>query len=1098
MLKLARAAIERPRLALALVGALIGALAVIGLKVEDRLHRTPLVVEGTESAESTQILVDHFGEVATLAILLEGPPKALDREGPKIAERLDAIPSTTVLTPWMRGSGSALREAPDEALIMLSGHQGFEKVSKDTVPVVREILDEHVPPEIDARMTGTPDVAQGLFSNTVDALRQSELIAAPIMLIVLLLVFRSPVAAAIPLFLGLATVLAGRGLLTLINEVQILDQGALNMASMMGLALGIDYSLVLVSRFREELEHGLDPKAATEVAVQTAGRTVLFAGLALGTAMFVGSLVAPGDLLASASMGAVVAATLSVIGGMTAVPAVLVLLGHRVNKWSFGRTATDSRFAGWALQALRRPRIAAAAVLLVVLVLAAPSAGLETGPPDVRVLAPSSPERSDYEEIADTLGPGWSAPYEIVVAPEDGTVTEPERLEALAEWQRELAGLPGVAAVYGPGPIAEGTERIDEAAAQLTRAGRAVERGERDSERLTRALTEAGEGVEQLRAGLDAAAAGAAELESGAGSGEDGAERLAAGLATARAGAERLLSGLESGRSGLARLTDAVGEARSGAAKLHGALKRAAAGSTGGTARIEDLADGLGRGARRLERLREPAQITEAQLERALTELDRMLPTSKLDPRYRAVYEAVATAAAAASGTDPTSGAQVREGYRGLDASIADAAAGIRRAEAGVRRLLGRVGELGQGLERLERGSQRLADGIGSLEDGTKRLLDGLSRLGAGGGELTGGLGELQSGGDELASGLGELRSGAGELRDGLASGAERTGELESGLGRLRSGAERSTERTERLAQGLGNPKRLARPLESGYFILAALETGNDEVRTNASYAINLDEGGTAARLSVISADDPKRSGHPLRKVLRDEASEFERATGMTTRVGGGAPILQDFNDQVWNRMWALVLLLCAITWLVLVPILRSLLLPLLAVVLNLFTVAAAFGVLVLGFQGDAPLGGAGFLDAIMVAGIFSVVFGLSIDYEVFLLARMREGWLHTGTTDGAVEYGLRRTAGVVTGAATIMLGVFIAFAFAEIASMRQLGVGLSVAVLLDATLVRLVLLPAAIRMVGDRIWTLPEWIDRRLPEVDLEGTPPEPAPAAH
>jgi putative drug exporter of the RND superfamily len=163
----------------------------------------------------------------------------------------------------------------------------------------------------------------------------------------------------------------------------------------------------------------------------------------------------------------------------------------------------------------------------------------------------------------------------------------------------------------------------------------------------------------------------------------------------------------------------------------------------------------------------------------------------------------------------------------------------------------------------------------------------------------------------------------------------------------------------------------------------------------------------------------------------------------------------------------------------------------LLAVVLNLFTVAAAFGVLVLLFQGDAILGGAGFLDAIMVAGIFSVVFGLSIDYEVFLLARMREGWLRTGSTEGAVEYGLRRTAGVVTGAATIMLGVFIAFAFAEIASMRQLGIGLSVAVILDATLVRLVLLPAAIRLVGDRIWSLPDWLERRLPQVDLEGEPP-------
>ncbi|HEX2128978.1 MAG TPA: MMPL family transporter, partial [Solirubrobacterales bacterium] len=482
MLRLARAAIAHPRLALGLVGLLIGGFALAGLGVEDRLHRTPLIVDGTESEEATQLLVDRFGDIATLAVMLEGPPGALDREGPRVAERLDDIPSTTVLTPWMRGSGTALRDAPDRALIILSGQQDFELVSRETVPAAREVLDEHVPAPIEARMTGTPDIAQGVHGDTVDALRQAELIAAPIMLIVLLLVFRSPVAAAIPLFLGLATVGAGRGLLSVINEFIVLDAGALNMASMMGLALGIDYSLVLVSRFREELAGGMESRAAALVAVRTAGRTVLFAGLALGLAMSVAALVAPGELLASASIGAVVAATLSVTVGLVAVPAVLVLLGQGINRWSWGRPATDSRFAGWALRALRRPAVAAATVLALVLVLAAPSAGLETGPPDPRVLSASSPERNDYEAIADALGPGWSAPYEIVVATEEGTVTEPKRLEALAEWERHLASLDGVAAVYGPGPVAEGAERIERAAGDLERAGQAIERGRRDGE----------------------------------------------------------------------------------------------------------------------------------------------------------------------------------------------------------------------------------------------------------------------------------------------------------------------------------------------------------------------------------------------------------------------------------------------------------------------------------------------------------------------------------------------------------------------------------------------------------------------------------------
>jgi RND superfamily putative drug exporter len=208
----------------------------------------------------------------------------------------------------------------------------------------------------------------------------------------------------------------------------------------------------------------------------------------------------------------------------------------------------------------------------------------------------------------------------------------------------------------------------------------------------------------------------------------------------------------------------------------------------------------------------------------------------------------------------------------------------------------------------------------------------------------------------------------------------------------------------------------------------------------------------------------------------------------MTAAVGGPAATLQDFDGAATSRLWPLVLLLVCVTYLVLVPILRSLVLPLLAVLLNVLTVAAAFGVLTLGFEGAAPLGGSGQLDAIMVLAIFGIVFALSIDYEVFLLARIREGYALTGTTEGAIDYGLRRTAGVITGAAMIMTGVFVAFAMSDIASMRQLGVGLTVAVLLDATLVRLVLLPAAIRLAGRANWWLPRTLDRLLPRIDVEG----------
>src|SRR5204863_6022595 len=115
-----------------------------------------------------------------------------------------------------------------------------------------------------------------------------------------------------------------------------------------------------------------------------------------------------------------------------------------------------------------------------------------------------------------------------------------------------------------------------------------------------------------------------------------------------------------------------------------------------------------------------------------------------------------------------------------------------------------------------------------------------------------------------------------------------------------------------------------------------------------------------------------------------------------------------------------------------------------------------------------------GFGDAITVFGVFTILFGLSIDYEVFQLTRMREGYALTGSTEGAITYGVQRTAGVVTGAAITMTTVFAASATADITPTREFGVGLGFAVLFDATLVRLVLLPAAMRMCGEANWWLP------------------------
>ena len=1083
------AAIRRPKRVIAAWMLVLAVLGGIGLGVEDRLTRSDLVVPGTDSAEARELAEKHFGESNTLVVMLEGPRRELDSQGRRLAAVLQRQPDFAVAGPWARGSAPELRPSGERALVLVRVDRPFREVSEDAVPLIRIATERTIHAPVESHVSGYADVGAGIHRESVAALSRAELIAAPLLLIVLLIVFRSVVAAAIPLVLGLTTIAAGRGVIDIVNRFHEVDIVALNMASMMGLALGVDYALVLVSRFREELAAGAEPRAAARMATATAGRTVLFAGVALGAAMAAALALAPGNVMASSGIGVLSAVVLSVTAASTALPALLVLLGRSVDRWSFARRDRTGagRAGGMALRAVSRPVVAAALVLGVLLALSAPALALSMGAPDPRNLPASSPERIDMEHIAKSLGPGWTAPYEIVVATRGGRVTDPERLQKLDGWQGRLARERGVEAVMGPAPIARGARRIRGFERGLRDAQSQFARAKRDQRRLASGLDRVDEGVGELRGGMALASDGARRLERGASNGREGAERVGDGLAMADRGATKLLAGLREARSGAARLASGGDRLGGGARRLKAGLAKARRASSDALPRIRELRDGLSKGSDGLERLREPAQTADRELTEAKAALDAMLPTSKGDPSYARAYKAVATAKGAVSGRHPVTGQKVDPEYDGLDAELASASDQLEVAAGGVSQLERGTGRLVSGLSRLERGAGRLAAGIDRMEAGALRLRAGMRRLEAGGSSLSDGIARLASGGQRLASGAGQLEAGASRLAGGLGDGAGRTRALQSGVGRMHDGVVAGRARTEKLEKRLGGNSVDTSLFRSGYLPLAALDKSSPAQRTGSTFAVNLDRGGDAARLVVVQDGDPTKPG-PMRDRLERAADRIADETGADVAVGGPAATLQDFASASSGRLPLMILALVVVTYLALVPTLRSLVLPLLAVALNVLTVTAALGVLALGFQGDAPLGGAGELDGMMVLAIFGIVFGLSIDYEVFLLARMREGWLRTRSTDGAVEYGLEKTASVITGAALIMTGVFAAFALTPIASMRQLGIGLTTAVLLDATLVRLVLLPALIRLAGRWNWWLPAWLDRLLPNLDVEG----------
>ena len=249
---------------------------------------------------------------------------------------------------------------------------------------------------------------------------------------------------------------------------------------------------------------------------------------------------------------------------------------------------------------------------------------------------------------------------------------------------------------------------------------------------------------------------------------------------------------------------------------------------------------------------------------------------------------------------------------------------------------------------------------------------------------------------------------------------------------------------------------------------------------------------GGAALITVQPRHDAE-SPQADRLVDRLRADEGPLARIAEANVGGATAANEDFKDLVAGSMWKILVFVLVFSYLVLLVLLRSVLLPLKAVLMNLLSVGAAYGVLVAVFQWgwlDGVLGydSLGYINSMTPPFLLAIVFGLSVDYEVFPLSRIRERYEASGDTKTAVAQGLRASAATISSAALIMVAVFGVFASTGTPSIKEIGLGLSVAIALDATLVRLILVPATMEIMGRWNWWLPKWLDRRLPRSGVEG----------
>ena len=297
---------------------------------------------------------------------------------------------------------------------------------------------------------------------------------------------------------------------------------------------------------------------------------------------------------------------------------------------------------------------------------------------------------------------------------------------------------------------------------------------------------------------------------------------------------------------------------------------------------------------------------------------------------------------------------------------------------------------------------------------------------------------------------------------------------------------------------GFNGPLILAVDMPGGQQDVATVDELTQRLQQTEGVAFvtppQLNDAGNAAVVQVFPSHSPQseETADLVDRLRSDAIPPVTRGTDVDVLVGGLTAGATDYSNYTAERLPLFIGLVLLLSFLLLMTVFRSLLVPLKAVIMNLLSIGAAYGVIVAVFQwGWAKdligVAESGPVEAWAPMMLFAIVFGLSMDYEVFLLSRMREEYDRTGDNATAVADGLAATARVITAAAAIMILVFSAFVLGDERAIKLFGFGLAVAVFLDATIVRLILVPATMELLGDWNWWIPKWLDRILPTVQVE-----------
>ncbi|GAA3023243.1 putative drug exporter of the RND superfamily [Actinokineospora globicatena] len=401
-----------------------------GIGVFDKLTQGGYEDPASESSQVNRIIEDELGQKPADVVVLYGAPNVDD---PAVAERvtsaLAALPASAVASKvdyW--STRQPALASPDKKLAMATitlvgdtfdARQDSFALIKDALPV----------PGVDTQVGGRVPTEEAMTARSNSDLAVAEAISLPVTLILLVLIFGSLVAASLPVLVGGLAIFGALGVLRLLSLGLEINTFAVNVATLLGLGMAIDYGLFTVGRFREELAAGKTPADAVRRTVATAGRTVAFSATLLVIAL-AGLLVFPMDFLKSMAYGGMSAVAIAAVVSLTLLPALLGILGHRVDKLSVPWRRADrgeSRFLGKVADAvMRRPVLFVVPIVAVLLLLAFPFTNAQFGAADERQLPPGDPHRATAEAIADNFPAAGNDTAKIVLrfpaAPDDAAI----------------------------------------------------------------------------------------------------------------------------------------------------------------------------------------------------------------------------------------------------------------------------------------------------------------------------------------------------------------------------------------------------------------------------------------------------------------------------------------------------------------------------------------------------------------------------------------------------------------------------------------------------------------------------------------------------